>query len=1409
MIIKKSIIVPVIILLILFTSTFVSLNSIFAMPQEIMGKNNVYVLTSSTDRNPIRSNLDINLAYALENTSYIEAVSPEIFVFTTIHNEPITLRGVIFSKFLRIEDGKLVKGRMPKNHNDAIVGESLFNYMHLHLGENLTVRGSFRPSVAILHIVGVFKTNDSTNDEILIDLSTAQVLAGLKKGTVSIIRFKSNDVKRANELMNPSYPKFKLMLNATGQVYYSNSFNVTVNIKNMGTYSGNCTFHLNFQNTTISRNLYINKNLSFNITLKANYVGNWKIKAYVENDVLNYSYEYNISVVNKPVIFKGKTLTYVNTPTLFSFYSLNNSLIYNATLKVYRKNYSRIYHFNSYISLTFHKMGLYTIYFYKYGYENKTIQIKVFKKENLIKPADIYPKPVKNIIFLKKNESIKVRVMSNESVYYSIDSGLIRRTNSNISILGSIGEKHRLDIYAVKNWTMGNASYLVYICNDYSVNISSYITNESVVFYKRNFTISVWSEIPLKNITLYINKHKQYIYLGERLKDEILNYTYNITVNVKYKNFEVEIYAYNIMNVSSRKIIKPKVVYSSDIIKPEIIVGNKRATYRVALLRDENSPTIRIWSGQSFTISASDNLKIENLTVYIFQKYFNASSNNSDVSALSVNIPTMFRNGNYIQFIPAGVYEGEIIAIDSSGNVNETTFYVDINNTNEKMPPIVLGPRLLLFNSPSKSFKFRVYDNVGVKYIAFFENDSIIKNISCNGNNNVSAYLNYSDISNGLHNLTIVAVDVNNNSVEFKGKILKNYTDNEPPTILPLPSKIFSGESICVEAEDNVYVKKLAVYAFGRWFNGTNKVIVPTEFVKNDTVEYIPPGVYTFGIEAEDIFNNGISKIVHIEINNTHENIPPIIFLPNAAQYNASDILTFKAYDNVKVATMWIEVDNLPVIIANGNNITCRADALGYGIINAEVFAMDVNGNTASVPYKVLVKDNIPPQILNTTLRVWGGNTTSIFLSDNIGVYNATLRIFGKKFENEGDKINIPTMFRNGNNISFLPQGTYKGFVTVEDLSGNINSTEITLVINNTGEKNPPIIIGSTYNILSKNNSVIFEAYDNVKTEKMWCDENGKLIYVEEGNILNLSIDYFSPGLHNVTIYAEDVNGNIANLTAQIEVVGIAEYTINASLYQSKITTNQRGILNIIIKNRVNGGNCTVNIYLDGSLYDIIKAYLSPYETKSFTIQLPYMDDGVHTIKVNNITMNLKVTKVPIEKLPIDLLLKYDKSLKVTGGKEVIYKGFQISEGNFLLIIYSLIAIAIILVALGLYSSLLKGMKNNAIAILRAIGANNRQILAIASKEILIYLTPSILGGILFGFASVIAIQHFNLMRAFGHTLIITVNMEMIMDSILIGLGFLAFSTLLIFRNIFHSKIVYLMGSESSERISTLEEVLQ
>ena len=513
-------------------------------------------------------------------------------------------------------------------------------------------------------------------------------------------------------------------------------------------------------------------------------------------------------------------------------------------------------------------------------------------------------------------------------------------------------------------------------------------------------------------------------------------------------------------------------------------------------------------------------------------------------------------------------------------------------------------------------------------------------------------------------------------------------------------------------------------------------------------------------------------------------------------------------FDNVGVDKMWIEIDNLTVAEKTGGNLTIRGGILGYGILNAYVFAEDKNGNVGFTSYKVLIRDNVPPKILNRTIRIWGGNTTNVTLWDNIGIKQATLVILNQTWKNIGNRIEITTMTKDRKNVTYVQPGTYYGSISVEDFSGNLNSTTIELIIDNTNEKNPPIIIGEEYNIISENLTVFFRAFDNVGIDKMWWSENGNIMNMTNGDNLTITINDISLGLHHVTIYAQDVNGNVAFFNTILEVKGIFQVDTSISLDKYKITTNERGVVNIEISNGPNPGKYNTTVYLDDEPYYTIELFLNPYDTRSITFKLPYLEKGTHTIKLDNQTLKLQVEEPVVEKLPIDLILKYNKELNVTGGKNVIYKGFQISEGNFVLVIYTLISIGIILVALGMYSSILKGMKNNNVAILRAIGANNKQIIKFTLEDITKYLLTSIIGGIFLGYILVIILEKLEILRAFGHRLIIYLTPSIITGTLLVGFGFLFFTTLIILKNVLSSKVVHLMGTEKNERIVSLGEVL-
>ncbi len=1398
MIIRKFIIVPIVILLLLFTSTFISMVSISSLPAKIMGSGDTYVLLSSSDRNPLRSNLDVNLAYELENMSYITVVSPEIFVFTVVNERAVTMRGVQFQKFLRIENGHMVKGSMPKEPMDAIVGEGLYNYMHLRIGEKLSLPGSFTPSIAVVNITGVFSTNTLADDEILVSLPTAQKLAGIKEGRVSIIRFRASDVDRADKLIDPNYPKFTANLTVQGDIYFNQSFNATINLINLGAEGGYCNLTLQFAGETLKREVYVEGNKSFNITLIAPKPGKWEMNLTVENYVLRYSVVKNVTILPKPVFFRGKTMVYANEPVNFTFLGSNSTPLSGKVL-VKGEGFSKEYDVNGTATVVFPNSGNYTVEFLKEGYERKRVNVTAYNRMNLSE-LSINPEPVNSVIYVREGENITIGGLND--LYYSIDGGIVKESSGNISLPEDIHGDHIISIYAISNNSMGDIEYTLHIYRDGNVSAVSSLSSYGA-YQNSSFNITIWSEIPLKNATLDIDGNVTQISIMQNLSFGNLNYTHNITLICQGNYMNISLYAENFAGYHTLWVQHLRIFQPADDEKPEIIIGeSSKSQNRLFASLTSSVPTVRMWAGNTTTVSAEDNTKVVSISVHIFGRWFNSTGE-------PVRIPTVFWNGSAYNFVAEGTYIGTVNATDMYGNSNITEFEIIIDNAGERIAPFIKGETVLIFNDTSNSYIFWAFDNVGISTMQIYENSTLVKEINGNGANSSFIYLNSSDIADGIHHLFLNVTDVNNNLRSFSFIAVKNYTDNKKPLIELVTQKVWSGQDIEIKAKDDVEVKSISARIFGLWFNiSGDSLRIPTMERNESSVNYTPEGFYSLNITVKDVFGNTNSTTYTVEVNNSGEKVPPVIFAPEYGVYNATDLVNITSMDNVAVSRIWVE-DALGVVAeSEGAKLSCQAQALGFGVRNLKIYAEDVNGNIATQYFSIGVVDNILPRVENSQIRMWGGNTTNITLWDNFGIKSGKLHIFGHEFYSQGNRIEVRTSFKEGENVTFIHNGAYLGYITLEDLSGNVNTSYITVIIDNDGERNPPVIIGETYQVVSNKTDAVFRAFDNVGISKMWWSMGSIIMGNTTSPELIITFQDIPLGTHRVRVCAEDVNGNVAMLNATIEVLGKPEVKVYAYLLSDTVETTERGMLTVALENGANPGNYTLTVYIDGEEYYNITESMGAFETKSITLNLPYLSKGEHRIEVGNQTLAIHVTAPPVEKLPIDLVLKYNKDLKVTASQEVIYKGFQISQGNFYLVTGSLITVGIILGALGMYSSVLKAMDSKNVAILRAIGASNIKLLKYATEDVLKYILPAIFLGVLLGYFVVFALEYMGTLRAFGHSLVVDITPGVILGTVFISLGFLVFTSILVLYGIFHSKVIHLMGTESSEKIYTLEEVL-
>ena len=1383
MIISKSTSLSVFVLAMLLTAMFVSLLSIFSMPDYLLGGENIYVLTSTNDKNPIRSNLDIGIAYGLENMSYVEAVSPEIFVFTTINNNPVTVRGVIFKKFMNLENGKILKGHIPYEPAEAMIGCDASKKLNIGLNKSITLIGSFKPSIVVVKITGIYKTDSPADDEILVSLDTARKLAGISPGKVSVIRVKTTDVSKIEKMMNPEYPKFTATLNATTQVYFDEKFNVSVNIKNLGVVSGKCNYTIKFQNQTYSGVKIVEKNISFNVSFTAHFTGKYNITIDVYNDIFYYTCYTQISVMQLPVLVSGPSYTIVNNPTIYILKTINSENISGGIVNIRGPGMNKTFEYRGLINITFPETGLYRISYNNTGYATKTVWIHVYRKGNISNVLTIYPRPVGGIIYATALQKIYLNTsLTNPKIFYILNDNVRQNYSGPINISMYEMGNYEFEVFIIHNDTLYKKDFLLHIVTNTTPNVKPWIENGSRIIYSEYVNFTVYDGLPLEKISYSINNGTpKYISVNQSFSKNIFNYSYNLTLQVNSTKFFIKINVLDAGNSYKKFVFDYIVTIPNDIFPPEIDAHN-----------------VTIWGGNYTLVRAYDNLRVSNISVSVFGKTFNSSYP-------YIRIPSVFIHNYSAYFVPPGTYRAVVTAYDVNGNRNTSTFFITINNSAEKNPPIILGPKYINL-SASPSYKISAFDNTQVILMQCYEGTTLIKTVYSS-----SIYINASDLTNGVHHLAIVAEDINHNFAFYYLTAVKNYTDTQKPSAYLKYTTVWSGNNTEVDATDNVGIANITVYAFGRYFYATNNssyVRVPTSFRNNDSVYFVPPGNYTITVWVRDYAGNLNMTNLTLTINNSGEKNPPVIIEPYETYYYSQSSIFIRAYDNVGIKNMSAYYDHKEIAYSNTSFLYIPCHSLPAGYVSLKVVAFDVNGNNASITFSAFIIDNTPPEIDAHNVTIWGGNYTLVRAYDNLRVSNISVSVFGKTFNSSYPYIRIPSVFIHNYSAYFVPPGTYRAVVTAYDVNGNRNTSTFFITINNSAEKNPPIILGPKYTALSVTKNATFYAFDNVRVVKMALIENDNTLITVNSSMLRVHYHSLPPGWHNVTIVSWDANGNIAYFNTTIRIIPNREVVVQASLMESVITTRESAVLYIRIINEGIACEYNLTIDIDGEEYYTEIMHLNDYEIKDLYVNLPELSAGTHTISLENITLKLKVTKEIVEKLPIDLVLKYAKNLKITESQNVIYKGFQISEGNFILTMGSVFTVTSILVFLGIYSSALKGLKENTIGVLRAIGASNKQVFRFLMKDFGKYIVPAMGAGIASGVAITFIINELGLLTAFGHKLIIRVSPLYLLIIFVLLTVFFSLTFMLVFKISTTRKVVHMMGRNTNLREVSLEEVL-
>ena len=164
-------------------------------PYKMIYGKDVLTLTQVTTEVPLNKSLIENLNQLQRDESWVQMVSPEIYVFCVKHDVPIVVRGVNTTAFLSIESGRITKG----SENDArtaMIGEGLSRILGIETGDRVLLTGSTTPAVVEVKVAGMYSTPNPSNDELIISLDAARKLAGIRDDTVMAIRVKTSDANR-------------------------------------------------------------------------------------------------------------------------------------------------------------------------------------------------------------------------------------------------------------------------------------------------------------------------------------------------------------------------------------------------------------------------------------------------------------------------------------------------------------------------------------------------------------------------------------------------------------------------------------------------------------------------------------------------------------------------------------------------------------------------------------------------------------------------------------------------------------------------------------------------------------------------------------------------------------------------------------------------------------------------------------------------------------------------------------------------------------------------------------------------------------------------------------------------------------------------------------------------------------
>ncbi|MFB6185749.1 MAG: ABC transporter permease, partial [Halobacteriaceae archaeon] len=180
-------------------------------------------------------------------------------------------RGANFTAFATVSNAKLIAGRKPKTPGEAVIGADLASSLGVDVNETLFLGGSTRPAVVTLRIVGIYQAPGIYDDQVIVPLQTARLLAGVRQGSVHIIRVDSQlpdltSISKQNQ--TPGTAIVTTAIDVPTTVRTTDQFTVRVRLQNIDSVSRTRNVSVRFSNRMKYRTVRIQATSKTTVTFK-------------------------------------------------------------------------------------------------------------------------------------------------------------------------------------------------------------------------------------------------------------------------------------------------------------------------------------------------------------------------------------------------------------------------------------------------------------------------------------------------------------------------------------------------------------------------------------------------------------------------------------------------------------------------------------------------------------------------------------------------------------------------------------------------------------------------------------------------------------------------------------------------------------------------------------------------------------------------------------------------------------------------------------------------------------------------------------------------------------------------------------------------------------------------------------